>query len=222
MTLQHGRFASAGSALFNNATWQQVYAALEPHVQHWVYTSGISSWRGQEKEVIDDIVQTGVTRTFEYGVRVQKVGGEPLRSPQAMAYTITRNYYNDLRRREGRLTRIDPDESLFQNMEAVDLFGLVLEQMYLEWLFARIAVTINGMPPKQRQALLIDLANRSSFCEQQTPLERALLAVGICLRDYRQPLSSDPVLRGRHAASLTIAYQRLRLCYGDRPSTKIA
>jgi hypothetical protein len=49
-----------------------------------------------------------------------------------------------------------------------------------------------------------------------------LLLIGICLRDYQQPLSSDPVLRGRHAASLTIAYQRLRVCYGDRSSTKIA
>jgi len=222
MTLQHGCFDSAGCALFNDATWQQVYSSLEPHVQHWVYTSGISSWRGQEQDIIDDIVQTGVTRTFEYGVRVQKTGGELLRSPQAMAYTITRNYYNDLRRREGRLTRIDPDEGLFQSMEAVDLFGLVLEQMYLEWLFARVAVTIKGLPPKQRQALLIDLANRSNFCEQQTQLERALLLVGICLRDYQQPLSSDPVLRSRHAASLTIAYQRLRLCYGDRSSTKVA
>lgn len=208
-----------GCALFNDATWDRVYASLEPHVQQWVYTSSIPSWRGQEKDIIDDIVQTGVVRTLEYGVRTQEAGGSPLRSPQAMAYTIARNYYNDLRRREGRLDRIDLDESFALRIDEVDLYEFVLEQMYLEWLFASVAVTIKKLPQKQQQALLIDLANRSSFGEQHTLLERALLAVGIRLRDYRQPLSRDRVMRSRHAASLTIAYHRLRDRHGDKPCT---
>lgn len=212
----------ARCALFNDATWQQVYASLEPHVRRWVYASGIPAWRGQERDIIDDIVQTGVLRTFEYGVRAQEANGSPLRSPQAMAYTITRNYYNDLRRREGRIDRIDPDESLSQRVDELDLFEFVLEQMYREWLFVRVAQTIRKLPQKQRQALLIDLANHSSFGERHTLLERALLAVGIRLRDYQRPLSLDRVMRSRHAASLTIAYHRLRDRHGSGYRTRLA
>ena len=222
MALRHDFSDPGKSALFNDATWNRVYASLEPHVQQWVYTSGISSWRGQEKDIINDIVQMGVVRTFEYGVRTQEVSGSPLRSPQAMAYTIARNYYNDLRRREGRLDRIDSDESFSLRIDEVDLYEFVLEQMYLEWLFTSVAVTIKKLPQKQRQALLIDLANRSCFGEQHTLLERALLAVGIRLRDYQRPLSLDRVMRSRHAASLTIAYHRLRDCHGDRTCTSIS
>ncbi len=199
--------------LFSDATWNMVYSSLRPHVRRWIYTSGITSWRDQEEDIVEDIVQVSVIRTYEYTLRPQDANSSPLRSPQAMAYTIAHNYYNDLRRREGRIDRIGTDESCFRDIDETDLFDLILEQMYLEWLFANIAVTISKLPQKQRQALLIDLANRSSFCEQGTQLEQALLAVGIRLQDYQQPLSQDRVMRSRHAASLTIAYHRLRASY---------
>ena len=47
--------------------------------------------------------------------------------------------------------------------------------IYQEGLFKLVAREVNAFPDKQRQAILIDLANCMSFDTQLTPLQKAFL-----------------------------------------------
>lgn len=78
-------------------------------------------------------------------------------------------------------------------------------EQVLEW----IAHEIVHFPLKQRQAILIDLANRMHFGAEPTPLQTAFLQVGIDLQEYRLSLPTDPIERSRHASLLSYAYKRL-------------
>lgn len=207
---------------FSDATWENLYTMLRPPVKRWVYTSGISSWRGQEEDITEDIVQVSVVRTYERSVRPQDTEEALLRSPEAMAYTIARNYYNDLRRREGRIDRFGTDENAYRDSAHADLIDLALEGMYQQWILERAAYEISTFPEKQRRALLVDLAKHTDFDEQPTELQQVLLTVGIRLQDYQQPRLNDQVMRSRHAALLSVAYRRLRESRIDTPDTQVA
>jgi DNA-directed RNA polymerase specialized sigma24 family protein len=209
MALHHCSTDPSRRGSFDDATWNQVYSSLRPHVRRWVYTSGIPSWRGQEEDIVEDIVQVSVVRTYTYTSHPQDANSSPLRLPQAMAYRIARNYYNDLRRHDGRIDRFSTDEQVYQE-KAVDYIELALENMYVEWLLMRVAYAISRFPEKQRRALLIDLAKLTDFDEQPTVFRRALLGFGIRLQDYRLPRSVDPTMRSRQASLLSTAYRRLR------------
>jgi hypothetical protein len=96
----------------------------------------------------------------------------------------------------------------------IDPIEQILEDMMLVQLFPEVARRIAAFPAKQREALLIDLANHSIFDESGdssfTPLEQAFLAVGIHLMEYQRPLPDDAPARSRHTACLSVAYRRLR------------
>lgn len=205
---------------FNDATWEHLYISLHPHAIRWVYASTIVSWRGQEEDVAADIVQVGVIRTYKYAVDLEAEGA-PLRSPEAMGYTIAHNYYNDLRRREGRLERIGSDGRYVEIAE-IDLVDIAVEGMYVEWLIVRAAYEISLFPEKQRRAILIDLARLTDFDEPPTVLQQALLRSGICLQDYQQPRYTDQVMQSRHASLVSTAYRRLRESHVEMSGTYVA
>jgi hypothetical protein len=123
---------------------------------------------------------------------------------------IAENYCRDLRRKDWRLCR---DPLLQGEPEAGESeetpFESAIEEMYQESIFEAIAYEVARFPIKQRQALLIDLANRMSFSTQLTPLQEAFLHEGICLKQYQLSLPMDALERSRHTALLHCAYQRL-------------
>lgn len=205
---------------FSDATWEHLYISLRPHAIRWVYSSTIISWRGQEEDVAEDIVQVGVIRTYTYAIDLE-AEGTLLRSPEAMGYTIAHNYYNDLRRREGRIERIGSDGRYVEIAE-IDLVDIAVEGMYVEWLIVRAAHEISQFPEKQRRAILIDLANLTDFEAAPTVLQQSLLSRGISLQDYQQPRYTDQVMRSRHASLVSTAYRRLRESHVELSSTNVA
>ncbi len=40
--------------LANASKWSKLYSFLRPRVERWVYSSHISSWRGQEEDLVDE------------------------------------------------------------------------------------------------------------------------------------------------------------------------
>ena len=222
MALQHNSSASSSHGSCNDAIWEDLYTTLRPPVRCWVYASGISSWRGQEEDITEDIVQMGIVRTYERSLRLQNSEEAALRSPRAMAYTIARNYYNDLRRREGRIDRFDSNENAYQDIVAPDLIEFALERMYQQWILERAAYEISTFPEKQRRALLVDLAKHSDFDDQPTVLQQVLLTIDIRLQDYQQQRMADQVMRSRHAALLSVAYRRLREAHVEASPIQVA
>src|SRR5436190_1554328 len=48
----------------DNTTWDRLYRLLKSQVSRWVYASNLPLWRGQEEDIIADIVQEAVIQTF--------------------------------------------------------------------------------------------------------------------------------------------------------------
>src|SRR6266581_4061869 len=177
--------------LANASKWSKLYSFLRPRVERWVYSSHISSWRGQEEDLVDDIVQEAVIRTLKYARRAEQGEVSMIASFEGFSLKIAHNYLQDLRRRDWRLSHF------------------ITDYQFLESIIVMLPAEIVKLPTKQRRALLIDLANRMHFGVYPTPLQRAFLEVGIQLQDYQQALPEDPVELSRHRSLVSIAYKRI-------------
>ncbi len=198
--------------LSSDLKWSKLYSFLSPRVRQWVHFSDISSWLGQEDDVVDDIVQEAIIRTAIYVHRAESGEGLAVTSLERFSLVIARNYFEDLRRRDWRLIHTDDRSSGMPVLlsSQSDLSESVPAHMFLESILVMLPAEIVKFPDKQRRALLIDLANRMHFDRHPTRLQQAFFNVGIQLRDYQIPLPTNPVERSRHASLLSLAYKRIK------------
>ena len=199
--------------LMNEETWKVLYPLLQSLAQYMVYTLRVSSWRGQEDDIVQDIVQETVRRIIEHSQRVECGEATPIHSLKHMIQTILCNYSKDIRRHDRRLVRAHSDSSLSQvrgmKDDWTDLTEEAIENAFQEELFMLLAHEIANFPTKQRRTLLIDLASRMYFDIEPTLLQRAFLKEGIQLQEYQQHFPETPKERNRRASLLSIAYKRL-------------
>jgi DNA-directed RNA polymerase specialized sigma24 family protein len=180
-----------------------------------VYSFRVPSWRGQEEEIIEDILQETTRRIIERAQKAEAGEALPIYQLEHMVVVTAHNYCKDLRRRDHRIVRLLADmsipigEHVMGKLYQICSLDDATEQAYQEELFTLLAREIAIFPCKQRTALLIDLANHMSFGERPTPLQKAFLIQGIHLEEYRQPLSNNQKERSRHAALLCYAYKRI-------------
>jgi DNA-directed RNA polymerase specialized sigma24 family protein len=196
----------------SDTIWRELYPSLHSFVSSLVFSFRVSSWRGQEEDIVQDIVQETTRRMIERLQKAERGERTPVQSLQAMMFTIAQNYCRDLRRRDIRLTRIDFDEptsSWYAEDDQTSLVDMAIENAFLESLFLLIAWEIARFPPKIGQALLIDLVSRMSFDAEPTKLQKAFLKVGIQLQDYQNCAPHQPRERKNHAALLYYAYKRI-------------
>jgi DNA-directed RNA polymerase specialized sigma24 family protein len=196
------------------APWDRLYPLLCPAVKRWVYSAHIPSWRGQEEDIVTEIVQEAICRTFERMRKVGIQGAETVKSPEYFSKTIAHNYFVDLTRKDSRIIRLTqlglPSREDGIEIELADVSEEIHEDVFLESLFDRLAAEIANFPKKQSQALLSDLARRMQFERgRPTPLQRAFFKAGIRLQDYMRPRPGSAVERGRYAALLSVAYKRV-------------
>src|SRR6266576_1774674 len=95
---------------FNEISWQKLYSLLRPLVKRWVYSSNVSSWKGQEDDVVEDIIQEAIIRLFQYSQRAERGEVVPIETIEHMIKIVALNYCRDLKRRERRLLRSSADE----------------------------------------------------------------------------------------------------------------
>jgi DNA-directed RNA polymerase specialized sigma24 family protein len=202
----------------SDITWSKLYASLWPFVRYLVYSFHVPSWQGQEEDLIADIVQDTARRVLERSQKAERGEADPIQSLHNMAMTVASNYCKDLRRSGLKLSRIPSDDYgqgaytyayTKSGDEQVSFSDSATEHVYQESLFVLLAHEIVNFPDKQRNALLIDLANRMSFDSNPTPLQTAFLKEGIDLRQYKQPLPDDPRERAQQTSLLNHAYKRV-------------
>jgi len=199
--------------LSSELVWKNLYLSLGSFARSLVYSFGVPSWKGQEEDIIADIVQETMRRLLELSQKAERGEANPIRSLNQLMRIIAQNYCKDLRRHDRRMLRV-PDQNyahpIYASMDdQIHLLESVTERVYQESLFKLLAHEIANFPDKQRRALLIDLANRACFDTQPTSLQRAFLEEGIRLEHYRQPLPADPQGRSRHVSLLNHAYKRV-------------
>src|SRR2546421_7690828 len=199
--------------LNSEATWNNLYASLRTFARYLVYSFSLPSWRGQEEDIIEDIVQETARRVIERTRKAERGEAAPIHSLKHMMTIIAQNYCTDLWRSDRRLLHMPPQDYAPENLVGVDeqahTLDAVTENVYQESLFMLIAHEIASFPDKQRKALLIDLANRMSFDTRPTALQKAFLEEGIQLQQYQQPLPTNPQERGRHVSLVSYAYRRV-------------
>jgi DNA-directed RNA polymerase specialized sigma24 family protein len=214
MTLQPNFSGPRRSEPASDALWINLYSFLRPFIKRLVFSSGISSWRGQEEDLVEDIVQETIVRVFKCIRRAEIGEGTTIISHKALSIVIARNYYEDLRRRDKRFVRIAADDDshgvhiILQGH--LDPSEVAFNNMFIEWFYVKFSMEAMKFSQKQRIALLIDLANRMDFDVRPTPLQKAFLEVGIQLQDYQRPISKVPVERSRHASNASLAYKRIQ------------
>ena len=203
----------AASEACEDFDWVELYPRLQALARKLVYKYRIPCWRGQEKEVAEDVTQETARRFIERSQKAARGEAPPIAAPEQLMVTIAHNYVIDLVRREQRLIRVSADElkpaSKPERSDGEPMDEQATENIYDEWLFLQLAYAIAHFPAKQRQAILIDLANRSCFEEQPTPLQRAFSAVGIDLQAYRLLLPDDREECSRYNSLLSHAYKRI-------------
>jgi len=204
---------SVSDDLSDEATWSHLYPALRSRVRYLVHSFALPSWRGQEEDIIEDIVQETARRLLERSRKAERGEAPPIQSVEHIMMTIAQNYCTDLRRHDRRVLRLltsdHSPEVHYDTDEQLQSFESDTEQVYQEMLFMLAAHEIANFPDKQRTALLIDLANRMCFDTRLTPLQKAFLAAGIQLQQYRRPLPSNPRERTRYLSLLSYAYKRV-------------
>jgi len=197
----------------SEVTWSNLYACLRSLARYLVYSFHVASWRGQEEDIIEDIVQETARRAIERVRKAERGEADPVHSLKQMMLVIAQNYCRDLRRSGRRVLHMPFQDHVPESLVGVDerahALDTATEDVYQERLFVLLAHEIANLPCKQRRALLIDLANRMYFDTWPTPLQKAFLAEGIQLQQYQQALPANPQERIRHISLLSYAYRRL-------------
>ncbi len=204
---------TASFDLTSEITWRNLTLALGPYARTLVYSFHVPSWRGQEEDVIEDIVQETARRVIERAQKAERGEAEPIRSLHQMVAVVAQNYCKDLRRRERRLVHMRQDDDVrdiwIHKDDHPHLFDTICDRIDQENLLTLVAREIAHFPKKQREALLIDLANRMFFGPRPTPLQKAFLEAGIQLEHYRRPLPTGARERNQHVSLLTCANKRI-------------
>jgi DNA-directed RNA polymerase specialized sigma24 family protein len=193
--------------------WSQLYRTLRPTISGWVYHSGVASWRGQENDLIEDILQETVVRTF-VSLKQAEGSGAPIHNVTGFSNTVAYRLFVDFRRRDLRLIRPSENENaeaLFTTEDAQENPAeIAIERLSRISLLETVLTFIADFPTKQRNALFVDLAKRSNLLDEDSPLQIALAQVHIKLQDYLQFLPRSRQERTQQASLLSIAYKRLR------------
>jgi len=206
---------TSSSDLSIGTLWEEIYPSLRIRIRRLVYSLRIPSWHGQEEDIVEDILQETARRVIEHARKAERGEAKPIYAFEHMVVVIACNYCRDLRRRDRRLSRIEADSYLCEAHEFMDdqdymgLSEVAIERVYQKEFFTLLAHEIVKFPDKQREVLLIDLANRMCFETQPTDLQEAFLNVGIRLLEYQQPLPNNSKERSRCSALLYHAYRRI-------------
>ncbi len=196
----------------SEAIWKELYPSLLSFARYFVFSLNVSSWYGQEEDIIQDVAQETVRRLLECLQKAERGERPPIQSLKSMMIVIAQNYCRDMNRHDRRISRTafgTPEAPDHEENDLATLTDVVVENVFQESLFLLLAQEIARFPRKLGQALLIDLASRMAFEEEPTTLQRAFLEVGIQLQDYQNRLSDHPRDRKNHAALLHYAYKRI-------------
>lgn len=201
--------------LQDTSMWLEMYTRLRFKVKKHVHCVGVQSHIGQEADVIQDVIQESVIRTFIQMQKAERGEVPPVLSPLYFAKKVSHNHLLDIARQESRLVRPTCDIPVYERMVRenwADSTEDVLDNIEKEPIFTIIAQVIAGLPKKRQRALLIDLAMHTAFDGVMSPIQRALSKEHIFLEMYRNllPENLTEKEKQRHASLLSQAYKSVK------------
>ncbi len=137
--------------------WTKLYPTLRLLVRRLVYSFHIQSWRGQEDDIVEDILQETARRLIEYQKKAEYGEAAPIQMLERMAVVTAYNYCKDMRRRDWRLGRLpegahSPDVlDIISERDVVDLSEEATECLYQEGLFTLFVGKFDNLTSQQRK-----------------------------------------------------------------------
>src|SRR5947209_7422270 len=126
MTLQQNTSPFDKPYCFNEEDLEKLYKFLLPIVSRWVYFSYLSLWRGQEYDIIQDIIQETVVRLALYSQQFY------VYFPERICLVIAKRYYLDLKRKDSRVDHIIAETFVDEQRQ---FWEIAFENVYYEELF---------------------------------------------------------------------------------------
>ncbi len=198
----------------SEAIWKSLYHKLRPYIRKFVWSYRFSLSKGQENDVVEDLLQETVVRVFKYAKYAAEGHVAPIDSIERFGYTIALNVCRDWWRKERHMLCQSLDDGVPEEMLSrtwvLNPEEVALNLVYQEWIFMKVAKGIAQFPQKTRRALLIELAERTFFDNEPTPLQKAFLQQGIRLADYQGLKPVDLKLRSRHNSLANQAFNRVK------------
>ena len=216
MRSEPNEFDFGKDGTYSEAIWKNLYHKLQPYIRKFVYSHRFSLSKGQENDVVEDLLQEAVIHIFKYMKRVAEGRVAPIDSIERFGYTIALNVCRDWWRKEQHVLLCQsldegaPEDAL-NRAWVLNPEEVALNLVYQEGIFMKAARDIARFPRKTRQALLIELAERTFFDDEPTPLQKAFLQQGIRLADYQRLKPTDPKLRSRHNSLANQAFNRVKM-----------
>ncbi|GAC1669867.1 MAG: hypothetical protein PVS3B3_39800 [Ktedonobacteraceae bacterium] len=208
-------FPTQGYVPKTEAELKILEAILRPCIQSVIYKFNLTHWQGGEPLLVEDVLHETYTRALTYAQRAENGTAPPISSFEALCKTIAKHYILDLRRKDKRLVVSIDAIAFFSEHQYVNMSDdptiKVVEDLMVYSKMLLVSKAVKTFTPKLKEAMLVHLANMEDFDDEQPqPLERAMWAVGIPLREYHRDLPKNPVLRRRHSTLVCLGLKTLR------------
>ena len=195
--------------------WLELEVKLRSFIQNYIFKLHLVHWQGCAQLLGEDALHETFVRAISYARKAENGIVPPIDSFEALCKTIAKNYLLDLRRKDKHLAYSIDAVSTYNVHQYVsmstDPINDVIDEMMVYAKMLLVSKAIKSFTPKLKEAMLIHLANLEDFDDEQPrPLERAMWAVGIPLREYQRELPKNPVLRSRHSALVCLGLKTLR------------
>ena len=82
----------------DNERWDDLYRRLRPLARSWAFSAGVATWRGQENDIAEDIVQATLLHVLQY-LNQCREKGTPIGSLERLSLVIAKHCFIDMRRR---------------------------------------------------------------------------------------------------------------------------
>ena len=214
MKSEPSEFDFGKNDICSEALWKSLYQKLRPYIRKFVYSHRFSLSKGQENDVVEDLLQEAVIHVFKYAKRAAEGLVAPIDSIERFGYITALNVCRDWWRKERHMPLYQSlgdgvREDVLSRAWVLDTEEAAVNRVYQEWIFMKAARDVAQFPQKTRQALLVELAERMFFDDELTPLQKAFLQQGIRLADYQGLKPTDPKLRSRHSSLANHAFNRV-------------
>lgn len=205
-------------SLKSNIIWDALYHLIRSLVKIWVDSSHIPLWNGQEEEVIADIVQETMMKTFKYALKfsswIQEGEMVSRKSLERISQAIALTQYQHFSLQDSRFIHIRSRKHSCQGYtiiyERFDPLETVIDDTFQEWCCDHLADEIADIPLGPRTELLIYLANHTCFDVQISQLlQSAFLKRGIQLHEYQRLLPGNSGAPSKHKNLLQQAHKRI-------------
>jgi DNA-directed RNA polymerase specialized sigma24 family protein len=185
--------------------WFDLYIWLLPFTRRWVWNANVPLWQGQQQ----DIAQEAIARTFNYYQLAHVGQAPPITMLKPFSKTVAHNYFRDRRRKDYRVTHLASLQTTYEDF-SYDPGQLATENLVFLSTIHAVVQSIIKLPPRQKEAVLKNLACSSLPEERAGMLEQALAEQGIDLSNYQSLPPGNPTERKREAALRYVAYKRLK------------